>query len=260
MKRQRKNAALVSWAVALLTIAAVGLAINLAPRGQAQEGSANEQQPILQYPEFAPTPTIGPAPTTPPALSAAPLYSTGFDDEAALASWEIVDLEPVLPEDKSSWGVEEGRLSQQMTSRPGSPNQQETLVVTGDASWQDVVVSANFYDLYNGVVGLVAHRNGDNYYRFRALADRYEDTPKMALEKVVDGVVTPLAVIDTPGFSDRTWHTVTLSTIDGQISVTFDGQSILEASDATPLPGGQAGVYSRAFGGLFFDDFTVSQP
>ena len=260
MKRQRKTAALVGWAVALLTVAAVGLAISLAPRGQAQEGSANEQQPILQYPEFEPTPTIGAAPAAPPSRSAAPLYSTGFDSEADLAGWEFAELEPVLPDSASRWGVRDGRLAQLTTEPVGNPDSRPTIAVTGDASWQEVIVGANFYDLYNGTAGLVTHRNGDNYYRFFVIADYYEDAPKLALEKVVDGVVTQLAVADGPGHVDREWHSLYLSVIGGELSASIDGQVVLQATDAAPLGGGQAGVYTRAFGGILFDDFAVSKP
>lgn len=256
MKRQSKTTALVGWLVAMLAVGA--LILGLVAQGRAQEGE--EQTPLVQYPDFPPTPTIGAAPSVPPALSAAPLYQSGFAEEADFAGWQIADLEPSLPGTSSRWGVRDGRLAQLTTDPVGNPDSRPTIAVAGDATWQDVVVSVNVYDLYNGVAGLVARRNGDNYYRFYTLVDYYEDKPKMALEKVVDGVVTRLAVVEAPGHQERTWHSLTLSVIGGQISAAFDGRTILSADDVAPLPGGQAGVYSRAFGGILFDDFVVSQP
>jgi hypothetical protein len=261
MQRKRQNTALLGGLLALLTIGAIALAIGLAPRGQAQSGSGNEEKPILEYPEYEPTPTIGPAPTVPPALSAATLYSTGFDDAAAFAAWEVAELEPVtLPDSGSIWEVRDGQLAQLMTEPAGSPDSRQTAAVTGDASWQDVVVSVNAYDLYNGVQGLVARRNGDNYYRFSIIAEYYPDAPKVVLEKVVDGVATRLATLEGPGHVEREWHTLSLSVVGGELVASLDGQVLLEATDANPLPGGQAGIYTRAFGGILFDDFVVSQP
>lgn len=260
MQRKRQNTVLVGGLVALLAIGAVAFGIGLAPRGQAQTGSTNEQPPLLQYPPYEPTPTIGAAPAVPPALSAAPLYSTGFDDASAFAAWEIAELEPALPDSGSIWEVRDGRLAQLMTGPVGNPDSRQTAAVTGDAAWQDVLVSVNVYDLYNGVMGLVARRNGDTYYRFSSLADRYPDAPKMVLEKVVDGVVTSLATVDGPGHIEREWHTLTLSVVGGEISAAIDGQVVLQATDAAPLSGGQVGIYTRAFGGILFDDFAVGQP
>jgi hypothetical protein len=261
MQRKRQNTALLGGLVVLLAIGAIAFAIGLAPRGQAQDGGGNEEPPILQYPEYEPTPTIGPAPAIPPALSAAPLYQTDFADAAAFDAWEIAELEPVLlPESGSIWEVRDGQLAQLMTEPVGSPDSRQTAAVVGDDSWQDVVVSVNAYDLINGVQGLIARRNGDNYYRFSIIADYYPDTPKVVLEKVVDGVVTELATLDGPGHVEREWHTLSLRVVGGELTASMDGQVLLQATDPTPLAGGQAGIYTRAFGGILFDDFVVSQP
>ncbi|MCS6880814.1 MAG: DUF1080 domain-containing protein [Oscillochloridaceae bacterium] len=260
MKRYR-TPMIVSLAVGLLVIGAIAVTLWQAPRGVAQD-----QQPILEYPVYPPTPTVGPNPTTPPLPQGrAPLAVTAFDDAADLRAWEIVDLEFVLPESRSVWTIRDGRLAQDATAAAGNPSIQETLALTGEAAWTDYTVRVSFYDFYNGTAGLVARYSGADpatasYYRFRILKNTFEDTPKRVLEKVEGGVATTLAAIDEPGFTEREWHTLALSVNGGAITVTLDGQVVAQAQDPAPLKAGRAGIYTRAIGGIIFDDFAVVQP
>lgn len=260
MKRYR-TPVVVSGVIGLLVLAIVAVALWQAPMGVAQD-----QQPILQYPEFPPTPTIGPNPTTPAVLqSGAPLVATTFDDASALNAWQIVDLEFVLPESASVWAVEEGRLAQNTTAAAGNPSIQETAALIGEAGWTDYSVRVNFYDLYNGTAGLIARYSGDDpttasYYRFRILKDSFEATPKQVLERVAGGVATTLVEIKEPGFREREWHTLAMSVNGGAIIVSLDGTVVAEAIDPAPLASGRAGIYTRAIGGILFDDFAVVQP
>ncbi len=260
MKRYRTST-IVSLVVGLLAIGGIAVALWQAPRGVAQD-----QQPILQYPDYPPTPTVGPNPTTPALLqSRAPLTAAAFDDAADLSDWEIVDLEFVLPESRSVWSIRDGRLAQDATAAAGNPSIQETVALTGDAGWTDYTVKASFYDFFNGTAGLVARYSGTDptiasFYRFRILKSTFEDTPKRVLEKVEGGVATTLMAIDEPGFTEREWHTLTLSVNGGVITATLDGQVVAQAEDPAPLRAGRAGIYTRAIGGILFDDFAVVQP
>ncbi len=260
MKRYR-TPVVVSSVIGVLVLAIIAVALWQAPRGVAQD-----QQPILQYPEFPPTPTIGPNPTTPAVLqSGAPLVAATFDDASALSAWQIVDLEFVLPDNASVWAVEDGRLTQTTTAAAGNPSIQETAALIGEAGWTDYSVRMSFYDLYNGTAGLIARYSGDDpttasYYRFRILKDSFEATPKQVLEKVTGGVATTLVEIKEPGFSEREWHTLAMSVNGGAITVSLDGTVVAEAVDPAPLAAGRAGIYTRAIGGILFDDFAVIQP
>lgn len=260
MKRYRTSA-VVSGLIGVLVLGALALVLWQAPRGVAQD-----QQPILQYPDFPPTPTIGANPTTPAVLaSGAPLAAATFDDAAALDAWEIVDLEFVLPDSGSVWAIEEGRLIQDATAAAGNPSIQETAALTGDAGWTDYTARVSFYDLYNGTAGLIMRYSGDDpttasYYRFRIIKDSFEATPKQVLEKVAGGVATTLVEIKEPGFTEREWHTLTMSVNGGSITVSLDDTVVAEAEDVAPLPAGRAGIYTRAIGGILFDDFSVVQP
>lgn len=135
--------------------------------------------------------------------------------------------------------------------------------MTGDPGWTDYTVQVSFYDLYNGTAGLVARYSGDDpltasYYRYRILKNTYPATPKQVLERVYQGVVTTLVEIREPGFDERMWHVLVLNVTGDTITVTLDGTVVVEGFDPEPLPAGRAGVYTRAMGGILFDDFSVT--
>lgn len=251
---------LLGWAAGLVAAGALGLALWQTPRGVAQE-----QQPILEYPAFPPTPTIAPNPAPGASLQGAPLATASFDGADALNAWKVVDFEFVLDDSRSLWGVEEGRLVQQNTAAAGNPSIQETAALTGDPAWTDYTVQVSFYDQTNGTAGLVARYSGDDpktasYYRYRILKNEYEATPKQVLEKVEGGVATSLVEVAAPGFEPERWHVLALRVAGNQLTVTLNGAVVAEAEDPQPLAAGQAGVYTRAMGGILFDDFTVVAP
>ncbi|HMQ34524.1 MAG TPA: hypothetical protein PKD53_27560 [Chloroflexaceae bacterium] len=259
MKRRILPSAVVGI-VGVLVAGAVAVSLWQAPRGVAQE-----PQPLLEYPAFPPTPTIG-APPAVAQLAGVPLAQTGFDAAAALAAWQFVDLDPVLPDNPSNWAVTaEGRLAQQAAGRARNPSIQQTAALIGEAGWSDYTVQTSFYDLTNGTVGLLARYSGEtpttaSYYRYRALKNSYEATPKQVLEKVENGVATTLTEIIAPGFEERQWHVLALRVQGGSLTVTLNGQVVAEAEDPRPLPAGRAGLYTRAIGGILFDDVIVTAP
>lgn len=252
MKRHRVPALVGVGAAIVVMIVALGLL-------ESVRGSRAEEGTLLRLPSFAPTPTIGQAPPDTQARGSKTMFADSFAGEASLASWSFVDLEQVLPEDTSVWTVQDGQLQQSRTGAAAAPSQQETLAVTGKSDWTNYVVSAKVYDFQNATFGLVARRQGNSFYRYRVIADLYEDTPKQILEKVVNGVATPLATLDGPGYSKRQWHSVSMSVVGPSITVQLDGKQVLTASDSS-LTSGQAGLYTRAFGGIRFDDVTIAQP
>ncbi len=250
MKRQR-----------LLTLVLAGLAAValIALFGWNASGRAEEGSPILTYPDFPPTPTIAQLPTSGPQVAGVALDSEQFDSLDALTQWEFVDEPDLLPEDRGVWVVKDGALVQNRTGNAGNPSTAETMAITGDTKWTDYTVSMKVYDQNNATFGLVARRQGNSFYRYRIIANGYEAKTKQTLEKVVDGVATPLATTDSPGYDQRQWHTVALSVAGPQIRVTLDGKVVAEVTDST-LTSGQAGLYTRALGGIRFDDFRVAAP
>jgi hypothetical protein len=251
MIRKRLITLTAATIASLAVIALLGL--NASRTGRADEGT-----PILEYPAFPPTPTIAPPPVSAPNVAGAALATDRFDSPDELARWEIVDPADTLPEDRAIWSVQDGALIQNRTDAAGDPNIHETMALTGDPKWTNYTVSAKVYDQNNVTFGLVARRQGDSFYRYRIIANPFDASPKQILEKVVNGVATPL-VTQAAGYNQRQWHTVALSVAGPRIRVTLDGELVADATDAT-LASGQAGLYTRAVGGIRFDDVTVTTP
>src|SRR5512138_869494 len=142
-----------------------------------------------------------------------------------------------MPVDQSHWEIQDGILLQTGTAGAHDPNTNETMANTGDTSWTNYTISAKVYDQNNATFGLVARRQGNSFYRYRIIADQFEATPKQVLEKVVDGVATPLATRAGPGYTRRQWHTIAMSMAGPSIRVTLDGALVAEASDGTLASG-----------------------
>jgi hypothetical protein len=252
MKRQRLVIIILATLMSLVVVALLGL--NAIRSGRAEEGP-----PILTYPDLTPTATIAPQPATKPNTAGAPLASESFDSPDALAHWETIDPTGIIPEDRANWVVQDGVLIQDGTGAANDPNINETMAVMGDPKWTDYTISAKVYDQQNAAFGLVARRQGNSFYRYRIVANNLSGKPKQVLEKVVNGTATPLVTHDAPGYEQRQWHTVALSVAGSNIRVTLDGAVVAEASDSA-LSSGQAGLYTRALGGIRFDDVTVTAP
>lgn len=264
LKQRRWMMTIVAGVLSLFIIA--GLGMSLSSRGIAgEEVISDEPTPkVFTYPDEPPTPTLAPRPTDVPRPAATVLFADTFDTPDSLAQWEFVDLDMAevlahLPDQRSVWVIEDEQLKQDLTARARNPSIQETLAITGSPAWTDYTITAKVYDRQNATFGLVARRQGDSFYRYRVIADKYEATPKHVLEVVVDGVAAPLVEVDIPGYEHYRWYTVALSVVGSTLRVTLDGDVIAEATDTT-LTAGQAGLYTRAMGGIFFDDVTIVTP
>ncbi len=227
-----------------------------------RSGQAEEGGPILQYPPEPPAPTIGPNPTIPAILATGPQFVADFASTDSLTVWQSVELDFVLPEDRANWVIDNGRLRQDFAGElRNSSLAQVTLLAP--TTFTDGVVRVSFYDEFNGIAGVVARYQGElgyeaSYYVLRLLKREYEATPKYALEKVVDGVATPLATVEGPGFAPRQWHVIELEMRGNTLTARLDGKLLMQATDTQPLPAGQVGVYTRAIGGMLFDDVIVT--
>lgn len=262
MKRSKNRPLVVSLLVGTLVVAGVGLALIQTPRGAAQS-----EEVLLRYPDYPPTPTIGPNPTLPPQLAGAStiLAQSDFADASSLRNWEFVDQSFVIAGAEGQWAVAAGRLAQDYAGLVRDPSIQEVAALTGDPAWLDYTVHMSFYDEFNGTAGVMARYTGSDpttasYYRIRALTSTFSATPKLVLERVDQGVTHALVEINGPGFTSRIWHTLGLTVRGSSLQATLDGQVVAEATDSTPLPAGRAGIYTRASGGILFDDFVVTTP
>jgi hypothetical protein len=256
MKQSRTSLIIAASTVLFLTIALVISAPT--PSGQA------EMQDLIVLPTVPPTPTVPPAPSSMIGIvapqSATTLMTEQFDTDGALTRWQIVDLEDVPDERRSLWTVVEGRLRQDRTVPPlRDPSIHETAALTGEADWSDYTISAGFYDQDNANVGLIARYRDGSYYRYRIIRYDYEDRPKHVIERVVNGTVTVLASLDAPGYEPRRWNTIMFSVNGDQLRAFFNGQATIEVRDAH-LSSGSAGLYTRAIGGMLFDNVMITSP
>jgi len=102
-----------------------------------------------------------------------------------------------------------------------------------------------------GVV--VRYQDPDNYYLARANA--LEDN--IRLYYVKDGRRRQLASVGGK-VARGTWHQLALEATGDRLQVSFDGKTVLDATDRT-FPGpGKAGVWTKADSVTYFDDLTVT--
>jgi len=226
-------------------------------------GQAKESGPLLQYPPEQPAPTIGPNPTLPAGLASGPLFVADFTTAESLSDWQLVELDFTMPGENANWVIDNGRLRQDFTGELRSSLLHEVAALAPGV-YSNGVVRVSFYDEANGVVGLIAHYQGEpgyesSYYRLRLLKNEYEATPKYRLDKVVEGVVFELGTVEGPGFVPQQWNVIELEFRNGTLLARLNGKLLMHATDTEPLPAGKVGVYTLAIGGIFFDDFIVGQ-
>lgn len=257
MKRRRRSMGALAAGVAGFSVVLIAtLALNFF--GFQGRGQAQGEQPILPTAVRLPTPTVAPSPTALASVASAVLASPEFRSADSLSQWEFVDVGVRLPEDRSVWKVADGALFQERTAAAATPRFYETMAFIGSPDWADYTVSARFYDQGNGNVGLVARRQGDSFYRFQLIADQRSDTPKLILEKVVDGEATRLATLEGPGYEFDAWYDIALSVRGARLQAFVNGKPVLEAQDAT-LASGQPGIFTRALGSIRFGGVTVTE-
>ncbi|MDZ4721576.1 MAG: hypothetical protein SH847_24185 [Roseiflexaceae bacterium] len=243
-------------AVGLVALVAIGVLVGAG----SSNSQAEESQPLLQMPDFPPTPTIPPQPASVARLqSGATLFSDSFDTADSLKNWQIVDVQQALPGEESVWKVVDGRLLQDRTARAYNPDFRDTMAITGSPEWTNYTISSKVYDAASATLGLVVRRQGDSFYRFRMFADGTSGDQKLVLEKVVGGVATELASSGGPGYAHNRWYTIAVSVSGPQIQATIDGALVLQATDSA-LTRGQAGLTTIAFGAVNFDDVMVTTP
>src|SRR5436305_1056198 len=112
------------------------------------------------------------------------------------------------------WEIKDGLLVQRGVDGVDAVDEQ-TGLVTGDASWRNVTVRVSVLAKDTREVGVIVRQNGESYYRFRALAVGTGATSgNLILEKVVDGQVSRLASFDGSELGAGSWHTLAVTAHD----------------------------------------------
>lgn len=55
------------------------------------------------------------------------------------------------------------------------------------------------------------------------------------------------------------WHTLRVEAVGGHFVVTYDGQKVLDANDATFRDAGKVGLWTKADSVIYFDDLSITQ-
>lgn len=248
--------------IAVAASLSIVIVLSVLGQGLSRRGQAGEEPLPTPMFDFQPEPTATlPVPPTDVAMIASEtLFSDGFATEESLQSWTFLDLaEDLLPENQAVWQIENGYLLQDATGPAATSDPHEILAVTGPSSWTDYTITADVYDRYNATFGLVARRQGNSFYRYRVLAEPSTNGSMHVVEKVIDGVVTPLVEVNGPGYTYQRWYSVTLSVVGSTITVMLDGETVATATDTT-LTNGQGGLYTLALGGILFDNVQIVAP
>jgi hypothetical protein len=136
-------------------------------------------------------------------------------------------------------------------ARPG------TYLLAGELAWADYTFSVrmktNTLDADPGPIGLVfGYRNALNYYRFSM--DKKE--PARRLVKVVNGLVTPLA-LNTTAYKIAQWYAVEAKMAQGKVEIRLDGGLLFSLKDVSHQ-NGKIGLYASDNSGAVFDDVLVN--
>lgn len=152
-----------------------------------------------------------------------------------------------------TWVVREKALAQ--TSTDGTDSRFPVALYDG-GPWRDLAASVRFKTISGEVDqagGLVFRaKDENNYYVVRANA--LEDN--IRIYKVADGRRKQFDGKDlkvTPG----EWHTLAVEAAGERFTVSFDGEKVIEASEATFKDAGKVGVWTKADSVTLFDDLTV---
>jgi len=132
------------------------------------------------------------------------------------------------------------------------------VAVLKEGAYQDVTVSVRARPLSGQVdqgFGLVwRYQDANNYYVTRCNADEdnctiYHTVGGRRRAFLNQGVKV----------SKNTWHSLKLEATGDHFVVTYDGNKVLDAKDATFKDAGKVGLWTKADSVIEFDDFTVER-
>jgi hypothetical protein len=167
-----------------------------------------------------------------------------------ISNYTIVDLGAAPDNPRSTWYIKDRALIQNGDAT-GNPGSYETLALTGDAAWTDYSVEAQAYS--GGTpLGLVARYSQAGFYRLRVnrsavtgagwRLERY-DSSTHSYTALAQGQIGS-------GYVMRKWSYLKLTAQGSVISVTVNGQAVVNVTDTT-YKSGSVGVYAEATGARF---------
>lgn len=132
------------------------------------------------------------------------------------------------------------------------PVKRGTMLVRGDATWTDYLLSATLRSGDDDAIGLVfRRRDGQNYYRFSM--DRQRRYRRLV--KVVNGVTTVLAEDSVPFLLDQDYQ-ITAAAVGNVLDIFINGEPFCSVADSALAAGG-IGLYCWGCTDARFADIQV---
>ena len=180
--------------------------------------------------------------------------------DARLFNWTVVD-DPDTLEGPSDWRVEEDGWLHQRSNIWGRRGDflgrwYGTLLIAGDAGWQDYVVSLTAKPQDDDGFGVVVrYQNPEHFYRLLFLQDGLNGGPITRLDRREGADYTELWS-DSKGYQPGSEIEIEVSVEGDRISASIDGKRLCEVADRSYLRG-KIGLFCYAQNGQAFDDVKV---
>lgn len=189
-----------------------------------------------------------------------PLYREDFQDDQA-QGWPEIDFRAqnwdIVPDPENPENL--------VIQNPGT--HEATTYLEGH-TFDDAVWRLNFYKIgrpeyifiWQHVPDPYESKSGIVYSSDYSMAFLYDGTHFYRFAYPVPDVVL-LGIPKT--IANEVWHTIEISTYQGELEVWLDGKQLLSYQDPDPLPGGKLGLglwLSRSAGSMvYFDNLTVCE-
>jgi hypothetical protein len=232
------------------------------PRSYPQPAAGGNVPPgqIVQPPGLG-TPSTSPPPALPeaPALPATngPVIAESDFASADLSSWLPLSLLAPVGGVPASWRVSSGRLEQiGVAATDGSDD--AAFLVTRDRRFSNFTMDAYYYPGSGEPLGAVFRQSDAGFYLLRLYPTGAGGTaPKATLTRFTGDRGTSVASSTSwKGYAYSRWQRLTITADGATLSVSIDGQPVLQGRDAI-LTSGAAGFYAFADGTAKFDNFRI---
>lgn len=209
------------------------------------------------------TPTGSPSvvPDAPPlAPTSRPvLFSSDFSSPD-LSAWRPSSALNPKASSPAAWQVQNNTLQQSSVASEGGGADEALLVTT--AQFSDAVIDADFYATGSESVGAVVRYTDNGFYLVKLYPAAPNNSAKAELLLITNGVSRTLATAAAtswPGYTQGSWHLLSVKAAASDLSVQVDGLQLLQAQDAQYAKGG-VGLYTYADGTTRFDNVRVTAP
>jgi hypothetical protein len=187
-----------------------------------------------------------------PAMEAYTLFRDSFPDDD-ISAWQVKDVGTSSP---SHWQTENGMVRQTSNINNGeaigSIDKKGTMLITGKASWDNIILRASISSSDNDEIGLVfRYQDNNNYYRFTM--NRQAKYRRLTL---VHGAVSAILWQDTFVYTQNEFYHIAIAAMQDRIYVHTNDMLTLAVKDNT-IVSGKAGLFCWANAGSLYSNVRV---